>query len=149
MDEDRQRLGNIPRAPGRSHLLHESIQLVDASFSNLTETIGSNLDVKVGSNLKLGVKSNQDVTIGANPGEFIALVGPSGSGKSTLLRLLTGLEMPSAGVVTYDDRNLNGLELTRVRRQLGVAHAITLAGPARVASGRMQATPGSYLYGGW
>jgi len=48
------------------------------------------------------------------------LVAPSGTGKSTLLRLLTGLEVPSAGVVSYDGRDLNGLELTRVRRQLGV-----------------------------
>jgi ABC-type bacteriocin/lantibiotic exporter with double-glycine peptidase domain len=50
----------------------------------------------------------------------VAVVGPSGSGKSTLLRLLLGFERPERGRVLYDGRNLEGLELTAVRRQMGV-----------------------------
>ena len=42
------------------------------------------------------------VSLHAEPGEFIALVGPSGSGKSTLFRLLLGFETPQAGVVSYE-----------------------------------------------
>ncbi len=34
-------------------------------------------------------------------GEFIALMGPSGSGKSTLLNLLSGLDQPSKGQISY------------------------------------------------
>ncbi len=60
------------------------------------------------------------VTIEANPGEFIAVVGPSGSGKSTLVRLLLGFEVPEEGTVYYDDQDLSYLDLTLVRRQLGV-----------------------------
>lgn len=60
------------------------------------------------------------VSIEANPGEFIAIVGPSGSGKSTLLRLLLGFEVPSDGTIYYDGQDLGGLEVTAVRRQLGV-----------------------------
>ncbi len=61
-----------------------------------------------------------NVSIQANPGEFIALVGPSGSGKSTLFRLLLGFEMPQSGTVYYDGQDLAGLDVISVRRQLGV-----------------------------
>ena len=56
----------------------------------------------------------------ARPGEFIAFVGESGAGKSTLVRLALGLEAPAGGAVYYDDRDLALLDLTSVRRQLGV-----------------------------
>ncbi|HEY9641410.1 MAG TPA: NHLP bacteriocin export ABC transporter permease/ATPase subunit [Coleofasciculaceae cyanobacterium] len=60
------------------------------------------------------------VSFQAEPGEFIALVGPSGSGKSTLLRLLLGFDTPSDGSIYYDGQDLSGLDITSVRRQLGV-----------------------------
>jgi ATP-binding cassette subfamily C protein len=67
-----------------------------------------------------GVLNLDDVTIEVKPGEFIALVGPSGSGKSTILRLLLGFETPMSGTVYYDGQDLTGLDVTAVRRQLGV-----------------------------
>ncbi|HEY9672750.1 MAG TPA: NHLP bacteriocin export ABC transporter permease/ATPase subunit [Waterburya sp.] len=61
-----------------------------------------------------------DVTLHAEPGEFIAVVGPSGSGKSTVFRLLLGFETPASGTVYYDGQDLAGLDIRAVRRQLGV-----------------------------
>jgi ABC-type bacteriocin/lantibiotic exporter with double-glycine peptidase domain len=61
-----------------------------------------------------------NVCIKAEPGEFIALVGPSGSGKSTLLRLLLGFDQPESGTVYYDGQDLMGLDVTAMRRQIGV-----------------------------
>jgi len=61
-----------------------------------------------------------DVSIHAEPGEFIAIVGPSGSGKSTVFRLLLGFETPASGTVYYDGQDLAGLDIPAVRRQLGV-----------------------------
>jgi ABC-type bacteriocin/lantibiotic exporter with double-glycine peptidase domain len=61
-----------------------------------------------------------DVTMHAQPGEFIAIVGPSGSGKSTLMRLLLGFERPLSGVVQYDGKDLWEFDLTAMRRQIGV-----------------------------
>ncbi|MHA7874149.1 ABC transporter ATP-binding protein [Roseivivax sp.] len=42
-------------------------------------------------------------------GEFIALLGPSGCGKSTTLRILAGLEFPTSGEISIDDRRVNDL----------------------------------------
>ncbi len=53
------------------------------------------------------------------PGELIVLLGASGSGKSTLLNNLGGLDVPTAGTLTYRGRDLGDAdenELTRFRR---------------------------------
>ena len=62
----------------------------------------------------------RDLTVHVKPGEFVAFVGPSGSGKSTILRLLLGFESPEAGSIYYDGRELGGLDIRAVRRQIGV-----------------------------
>ncbi|MHC5824244.1 MAG: NHLP bacteriocin export ABC transporter permease/ATPase subunit, partial [Nostoc sp.] len=61
-----------------------------------------------------------DVSLDAEPGEFIALVGGSGSGKSTIFRMLLGFESPEDGTIYYDGQDLSGLDVDAVRRQLGV-----------------------------
>lgn len=61
-----------------------------------------------------------DVSIRAEPGEFVAIVGPSGAGKSSLFRLLLGFEEPESGSVYYDDHELPGVDVQAVRRQMGV-----------------------------
>ena len=53
------------------------------------------------------------------PGEFLAVMGRSGSGKTTLLNLLAGLDQPTAGLVTFEGRNLAELaerEMVALRR---------------------------------
>jgi NHLM bacteriocin system ABC transporter ATP-binding protein len=61
-----------------------------------------------------------EVTIEARPSECIALAGPSGGGKSTILNLLLGFEKPLSGAIYYDGHDLKGLNVTNVRRQIGV-----------------------------
>ena len=60
-----------------------------------------------------------DVTIRARPGEFVAIAGESGAGKSTLFRLALGIDLPTAGSVYYDGRDLRHLNLKQVRRKIG------------------------------
>lgn len=67
-----------------------------------------------------GPKILHGVSFKAMPEEFVAFVGPSGSGKSTIFRLLLGFEKPDSGRVAVDDQDLAGLDITLVRRQLGV-----------------------------
>lgn len=52
--------------------------------------------------------------------DFISIKGPSGSGKSTLLHLLSGLDRPTSGSLTYDGRDIYGFrdkELSVFRRR--------------------------------
>ena len=54
------------------------------------------------------------------PGGFISIIGPSGSGKSTLLHLLSGLDHPTSGSLTYDGQEIYTLsdkELSAFRRR--------------------------------
>ena len=61
----------------------------------------------------------EDFSLKINPREYVAIVGRSGCGKSTLVRLLLGFETPSRGVITYDRKDLQRLDLHSVRRQIG------------------------------
>lgn len=53
-------------------------------------------------------------------GDFISIMGPSGSGKSTLLHLISGLDKPNSGTVTFDGKNMvqtDDKELSAFRRR--------------------------------
>ena len=53
-------------------------------------------------------------------GDFISIMGPSGSGKSTLLHIISGLDSPTAGMVTYDRTDIHhgsDKELSAFRRR--------------------------------
>ncbi|MEZ5865798.1 MAG: ABC transporter ATP-binding protein [Geminicoccaceae bacterium] len=63
-----------------------------------------------------GTLAVQDCSLAIERGEFVALVGPSGCGKSTLLKMVSGLELPSAGHVWLD-----GSEVTGPQHGIGIA----------------------------
>jgi ATP-binding cassette subfamily C protein len=62
----------------------------------------------------------ENVSLRIAQGEYVAIVGPSGSGKSSLFRLLLGFEKPESGTVFLDGKAIDTLDISAVRRQLGV-----------------------------
>jgi spermidine/putrescine transport system ATP-binding protein len=49
-----------------------------------------------------------DVSLAVEAGEFFTLLGPSGCGKTTLLRMIAGFDLPDAGRIVLDGRDLVG-----------------------------------------
>ncbi len=52
------------------------------------------------------VTALDNVSLEIKSGDFISIMGPSGSGKSTLLHLLSGLNRPTSGQLTYDGTDI-------------------------------------------
>lgn len=66
------------------------------------------------------IRALDGVSLAVMPGEFVAIMGPSGCGKSTMLHLGGGLELPTAGNVLFEGRDLTTMsiaELAEVRRR--------------------------------
>jgi spermidine/putrescine transport system ATP-binding protein len=49
-----------------------------------------------------------NVSISIEAGEFFTLLGPSGCGKTTLLRMIAGFDLPDAGQILLDSKDLVG-----------------------------------------
>ncbi|NIO39160.1 MAG: ATP-binding cassette domain-containing protein, partial [Burkholderiales bacterium] len=55
------------------------------------------------------VPAVDDVSLSVDAGEFFTLLGPSGCGKTTLLRVIAGFDVPDAGSVTLDGKDMLGI----------------------------------------
>src|SRR5436853_6913973 len=65
------------------------------------------------------VAALRGVSLNAEAGDFIALIGPSGCDKSTLLHIIGGMDRPTSGSVVLGGKRIDFLpeeELARVRR---------------------------------
>jgi ATP-binding cassette, subfamily B, bacterial HlyB/CyaB len=67
-----------------------------------------------------------DVSFTAKPGEIIGIVGVSGAGKTTLMRLLQRLYTPERGRLLIDGIDLNLVDTSWLRRQIGTVGQDTL-----------------------
>jgi ABC-type bacteriocin/lantibiotic exporter with double-glycine peptidase domain len=78
------------------------------------------------------------------PGEHVAILGPNGAGKSTVVSLMLGLYRPDSGRVLVDDVPLEDVDVTALRRRIGVVLQNPLIFPGTVAEniayGHPQAT---------
>ncbi|HEX6439896.1 MAG TPA: ABC transporter ATP-binding protein [Candidatus Binatia bacterium] len=54
------------------------------------------------------VQALRDVCFTVGRGEFVSIVGQSGCGKSSLLKILAGLLFKTSGVISIEDRELDG-----------------------------------------
>jgi ATP-binding cassette subfamily B protein len=60
------------------------------------------------------------VSFSVEAGSFVGIVGRSGSGKSTIMKLLPRLYEPESGRILIDGYDINKLQLSSVRRQIGI-----------------------------
>jgi len=67
-----------------------------------------------------GVPVLKDVSLLAEPGETIALVGPTGAGKTTIVNLLTRFYGIESGTIRIDGKDIGGVQKDSLRRQLGI-----------------------------
>ena len=66
----------------------------------------------------------EDMDLTIDHGDFMCMLGPSGCGKTTTLRMIAGLEQPTAGSISVDDRVLDsvdrGVFVPPERREMGL-----------------------------
>nr|MBS0021702.1 peptidase domain-containing ABC transporter [Gammaproteobacteria bacterium] len=62
----------------------------------------------------------RDFDLVIQAGERVAFVGPSGCGKSTIAKMILGFHMPKSGECRIDGKDLRTLDLTALRRNIGV-----------------------------
>ncbi|MBA2297263.1 MAG: ATP-binding cassette domain-containing protein, partial [Actinobacteria bacterium] len=67
-----------------------------------------------------GVRALDDVTLEVHRHEVVGLIGPNGAGKSTLVNVLTGFDLPGAGTVELEERDVTGWSPQR-RGRAGLA----------------------------
>jgi ATP-binding cassette subfamily B multidrug efflux pump len=60
------------------------------------------------------------MSLEANAGKTVALVGPTGAGKTTIINLLTRFYEVDAGRITIDGADIRQLKKAELRRQLGL-----------------------------
>ena len=66
------------------------------------------------------VPALHEISLLAQPGQCIALVGPTGAGKSTLVSLLSRFYEATGGQITLDGRDVARISLRELREQIGV-----------------------------
>src|SRR5215204_5515670 len=100
---------------------------------------------------KVDYRALRGVDLSIVGGEMVAVVGPSGSGKSTILNMITGIDRPTVGTVTFDGTRLDELSEEELAVWRGANIGIifqffqllpTLSALSRPARARAPARPG-------
>jgi len=102
-----------------NEVLHEISAVEQKQDARCITTIGRGIEARglcfrYGERLVL-----DDVTFTIAAGERIGITGPVGSGKTTLLRLIPRLLPLADGMLYVDGHDINGLELSSLRRLIG------------------------------
>ncbi|MGC9322433.1 MAG: ABC transporter ATP-binding protein, partial [Kosmotogaceae bacterium] len=62
----------------------------------------------------------KDVSLTAEPGQIVALVGPTGAGKTTIVNLLTKFYDIEDGKIMIDGHDISSFDREQLRRELGI-----------------------------
>jgi len=67
------------------------------------------------------VEALHGISIEVKEREIVSILGSNGAGKSTLLKTISGILHPKKGVITFENRVINGLDPSQIVR-MGVTH---------------------------
>jgi ATP-binding cassette subfamily B protein len=119
-------------------------QLVDRADAEDIEIDGA-VDFE---DVRFGYRADREVlhglTLHADAGQTVALVGHTGAGKSTIVKLLARFYDPTSGSIRIDGRDLRDVSRASLRRQIGIVpqEGFLFASTIRenIAYGRPEAT---------
>ncbi|RZE17497.1 peptide ABC transporter ATP-binding protein [Streptomyces albidoflavus] len=86
---------------------------------------------------KDAVHALTDVSLEIRRGEILGLVGESGCGKSTLARVVTGLQRPTDGTVSFQGTDLWSMSPAARRERFGPAVGVVFQDPATALNPRL------------
>src|SRR6185436_4651128 len=122
----------IERAAGHERLTLPTPVRGDVVYENVS--FGYNTDRSI----------LHEVSLHAQPGEMIALVGPTGAGKSTIVNLLPAFYAVTGGRILIDGHDIANVSLESLRAHIGVVsqEAFLFNGTIRenILYGRLEAT---------
>ena len=75
-----------------------------------------------------GLKAIDGLDLVINEGETLGIIGPNGAGKTTLFNAICGMYKPTAGRITLDGREVQGLPAHRMARA-GIARTFQVSKP--------------------
>lgn len=127
------------------HLLDTEPDLQDAPAAKPLPPITGRVDFE---DVKFWYKADtpvlRGITLHADPGQRVALVGETGAGKSTVIRLLARFFDVTAGTLKIDGHDIRQVTMASLRSQLGIVLQDTFlfSGPLieNIRYGRLDAT---------
>jgi ATP-binding cassette subfamily B multidrug efflux pump len=101
--------------------LDEALDIYDRANAKPLPTIkGHVVFDKVWAEYELGQPVLREVSLEAQPGQTIAIVGPTGAGKTTIINLLPRFYDANKGAVMIDGLNVQDVTLASLRSQIGM-----------------------------
>ena len=135
--------GDRSLAPGKGEVVFDHVNFTYPKFDHASKVAMASADEK-SLETALARPTLHDISFKAHPGETVAIVGPTGSGKTTLVNLIPRFYEPSSGRVLIDGADVRELNLTELRRSVGVIFQETFLFSAsaaeNIAYGRPEAT---------
>lgn len=86
------------------------------------------LEVQGATKLYGGVAAVTDISFNLNSNEILGLIGPNGAGKTTLVNMISGVDKPTRGTITFQGQVLNGKPAHTVGT-IGIARTFQVVRP--------------------
>jgi len=79
----------------------------------------------------LGLVAVNNVSFSMEEGEILGIIGPNGAGKTTFINLISGIIMPSEGVIEFKGKDITYMP-AHERARLGIARTYQLIHPLKI-----------------